>query len=438
MIKMIKDPKNYAWLLVLILWASWLPAGDWARGNHSRDTHLIVTEQQVLALFYQRNLDLIAANFNIDSAEAQEIIAGALPNPVFSFAVSSLSPAIFNNENRNAALPAISPQVQLLIETAGKRRLRVESSELATEAITYDLQDTARILTNAVRRNFYGLLLAQKNLELSNENYARYQEIKKVNETRLQVGDISEIDFARIEVESLKAQSDQDQARTALAQARADLLLLLAWPEDNIEIQAAETWPVANKAIAQAGENQLINKALQHRPDLQAAKARIDQAGKMLMLAKRLKIPDVTVGAFYARDPGNYFTDSAGVSFSVPLPLFYQQKGEISQAHINLDNAQLTVTQTEQKVKADLMKALASWKSADAIAKRFEQSVVSRIKMLRDAQEFAYEKGAVGLLELLDAESDYKLMMLDYYKALGNRSNAWADLLMAYGEEIKL
>ncbi|HEY8097899.1 MAG TPA: TolC family protein, partial [Methylobacter sp.] len=61
-----------------------------------------------------------------------------------------------------------------------------------------------------------------------------------------------------------------------------------------------------------------------------------------------------------------------------------------------------------------------------------------RIEMLRRSQEIAYQKGAVGLLDLIDAERNYKAMMLDYYTALANRSNAWADLLMAYGEEVKL
>jgi cobalt-zinc-cadmium efflux system outer membrane protein len=431
------------WLLIIILWPLVLYAEGASKvsslnTNNLKGSILTVTEQQAIAIFYQRNLDLIAAQFNIDTAEAQEIIAAAMPNPVFTFSISELNPAIFKNQNKDTPLPAISPQIQLLIETAGKRRLRIESSELATEAVAFDLKDTTRVLTNAVRKSFYSLLLTQKYLEVANDNNQRYQEILKVNAIRLKVGDISEIDYTRIEVESLKAQSDQDQAITSLTQARANLLLLLAWPENSVEIQAVEDWPEAKAVIAEAKQDKLLNKALTQRPDLQAARIRIDQAGKMLTLAKRIKIPDVTVGAFYARDPGNFFGDTGGISFSVPLPLFYQQKGEISQARISLDSAQLAVTQAEQKVKSELMKALASWKSADAIAKRFEQSVVERIAALRDAQEYAYEKGAVGLLDLLDAERNYKAMMLDYYTALSNRSNAWADLIMAYGEEVKI
>ena len=402
-------------------------------------TGLAITEQQAIALFYQRNLSLIAAHFNIEDARAQQIIAAAIPNPVFSFSLGSLSPTMFQQQyNHIGSLPAISPQIQQLIETAGKRRLRIESSELATEAVNFDLQDITRVLTNAVRHNYYGLLLAQKTSTVATENYERYREILRVNAIRLKVGDIAETAFTRIEVESLKAQSDQDQAKTGLNQARADLLLLLGWPENSMNIIAVETWAQANNTITKAGQEQLVTQAIERRPDLQAARIRIDQAGKILTLANRLAIPDVTVNAFYQRDPGNFFTDSGGIGFSVPLPLFYRQEGEISKARVALSSSELAVKQVEQSVRADVMKALSTWQSADAISQRFETDVVKRIEMLRKAQEIAYQKGAVGLLDLIDAERNYKAMMLDYYNALANRSNAWSDLLMAYGAELKL
>ncbi|CAA9891738.1 Cobalt-zinc-cadmium efflux system outer membrane protein [Candidatus Methylobacter favarea] len=420
--------------LVLALWTLALRAEI----TPVAESRLALTEQQAIALFYQRNLDLIAASFNIDTALAQEIIAAAIPNPKLSFTISSLSSEMFKKENSHQPLPAVSPQIEQLIETAGKRHLRIESSELATEAVNLDLQDILRVLTNAVRRAYYNLLLAQKTAEVASNNLDRYREILRVNAVRLKVGDIAETGFTRIEVESLKAQGDLDQAQSALNRARADLLLLLGWPENSLEIFAMESWPEAKPQIAQAGQEQLVRQALERRPDLQAARLRIQQAGKMLTLAQRLVIPDVTVSGFYQRDPGNFFTNSGGIGISVPLPLFYKQEGEISKARVGLNSAELALRQIELNVQAEVMKDLSAWRSANAIVQRFEESVLKRIEALRKAQEFAYQKGAVGLLDLIDAERSYKAMMLDYYTALANRSNAWADLLMAYGEEIKL
>jgi outer membrane protein, heavy metal efflux system len=417
--------------MLLASWAITLQAEAVSAGP------LAITEQQAIALFYQRNLGLIAASLNIDDAQAQEIIAAAIPNPVFSLIVSELNPKISRPENRGQAVPAVLPQIQQLIETAGKRRLRIESSELATEAVNFDVQDVARVLTNAVRRSYYNLLLAQKTLKVASDNLERYREILRVNEVRLKVGDVAAVDFIRIEVESLKIQGDQDQARAALNQARADLLLLLGWPENSIEITAVEAWPEAAPEIALARQDQLIERALERRPDMKAARIRIAQAKKMLTLAQRLVIPDVTISAFYERDAGNFFPNSGGVGISLPIPLFYQQKGQISKARVGVTTAELALAQSEQGVRTEVLKASASWQSADAIARRFETSVVKRIETLRKAREIAYQKGAVGVLDLIDAERSYKAIMLDYYTALANRSKAWADLLMAYGEETR-
>jgi len=136
-----------------------------AEAGPALDGQLAITEQQAIALFYQRNLSLIAASLNIDEARAQEIIAAAIPNPVFSLTISELNSKMSQAENRDQPLPAVLPQIQQPIETAGKRQLRIESSELATEAVNFDLQDVVRTLTNAVRRSYYSLILAQKALK---------------------------------------------------------------------------------------------------------------------------------------------------------------------------------------------------------------------------------------------------------------------------------
>ncbi|HTJ54867.1 MAG TPA: TolC family protein [Nitrosospira sp.] len=401
----------------------------------SVEGQLTITEEQAIALFYQRNLSLIAASLNIDNARAQEIIAAAIPNPVFSFTVHELAPKAFAPESRHLAVPALLPQIQQLIETAGKRRLRIESSELATEAVNFDVQDVARVLTNSVRRSFYNLLLAQKTIKVASDNLEHYREILRVNEIRLKVGDVAEMDFVRIEVESLKVQSDQDQARAALNQARADLLLLLGWPENSVEINAVEAWPEASPEIVMIRQDELVQRSLERRPDMRAARVRIAQARKTLTLAQRQVIPDVTISAFYDQDQGNQFPRTGGVGISIPIPLFYQQKGQISQARVGLTSTELALRQAEYDVRAEVMKASAAWKSADAIARRFETSVVKKIETLRRSQELAYQKGAVGVLDLIDAQRSYRAIMLDYYAALSNRSKAWADLLMAYGEE---
>lgn len=419
-----ETPFGIVLLLILCLYAATAaPAQD-----------IPIGEAQTLALFYGRNLDVIAAHYQIDRAEAQEWIAAAIPNPTLSVGANELNGQWNFNPRLGHPGVGFNVAVSQLLETAGKRGLRMESSQLGREAVEADFRDALRVLSNAVRHAFYQLLLAQKIQEIAEDNFGRYEDIVRANRLRLAVGDIAESDLMRVEVESFKAQAELDSAVAEVKKARAELARLLAWPAQSLDFAAIESWPVAADYLDR-DENRLLDAAYAARPDFKAAQLRTRQAEKELELARRLNAPDVTVTAGYVRDPGNVVLDSGVVSVSVPLPVFYQYQGEIGAAAVGLNDARLQAEQTRQAIRGEVVTAYAALRSANAIATRFETQVTQRLEKVRSAAEFAYAKGAASLLELLDAERSYKTMMLDYYSALTDRTLAYADLIKALGEE---
>jgi cobalt-zinc-cadmium efflux system outer membrane protein len=399
---------------------------------------------EALALFYQRNLDLIAAQYNIDQAQAQEVIAAAIPNPTLSFQLSELSPN--PNMGSNATGCSHNPSVSCgpaeyfsfsqLLEVAGKRGLRMQSSGFATQAAESDFKDAVRIFSNMVRDAFYELLRAQKNRQLASEIVEHYQTIFKANSLRLQSGDISESDFLRVKMEAMRAESDFDSAQTAVDQAQANLAMTLRWPDKSLQFEAKEQWPEIVDIGQSLPKEAIISKALQLRPDLAADKFRAEQADKELILARRLKYPDVTVTAGYARDPSNNAVNSAFVGVSVPLPLFYQYKGEADKAAVNLNQSHVTVEQTELGIRNDVVSALATWNSSDKIVRRFEEGLLNDALTVRDSAELAYSHGATSVLDFIEAQRSYKNIMHDYYAALINRTNAYYDLAKSLGIEL--
>lgn len=408
---------------------------------YAQEVQLSVDE--VVALFYQRNLDLIAAQYNIDQARAEQVVAGAIPNPVFGVQVSEIS----NNPNMGSNAtgcnhspsvscgPAVYFSFSQLIEVAGKRGLRMQSSGFATQAAESDLRDAVRIFSNMVRDAYFDLLQAQKNRWLAQEIANHYQQIGQANDLRLKSGDIAEADYLRVKMEGLRAQSDLDSAQAVVEQAQAALAVLLRWPEQSLRIEAKDAWPALADIGQTRDKNELIDRALQQRPDLQADKQRAEQAKKELELARRLKYPDVTVNAGYARDPSNNALNSAFVGFSVPLPLFYQYQGETDKATVSLNQSQLAIEQTELGIRNDVVGALAAWNSADKIVQRFDGGLLDDARSVRDSAELAFRKGATGVLDFIEAQRSYKSVMRDYFAAMINRTNAYYDLGKALGVE---
>ena len=385
---------------------------------------------QALSLFYKRNLDLIAAQYNIDQARAQEIIAAAIPNPNFNVDIEQIAP---NNNNHLGPFHGFS--VTQLIQTAGKRDLKIESSRLGSTAAEEDLQDAVRLLTNSVKKSYFALLLAQKTAEVARENKERYEQLAEVNRLRLQQGDIAESDFLRIDVERLKAESDWNNADAAVQAARSDLAKLLSWPDNALGFLADDAWPDIRALTENTTEERLVEKAISQRPDLAAAKTRIEQAEKQVLLAKRMAVPDVTVGVGYGHDPQNTQDNFATFTMSVPLPVFYQQQGEISQANVNLNNARLDLSQAEQSLRAEVVSSFAKLHAAAQAVERFESQILGKIDHIRDAAELSYNKGATSIIDLIEAERTHKSVLLDYYTALTNRTLIYADLQMAVGDK---
>lgn len=294
-----------------------------------------LTEKQAIGLFYQRNLGLLVARYNIENAMAQEIIASAIPNPTINVEVLEISHNPGQNSTSIGCAQAISGAshncgpaeyytFSQLIEMAGKRGLRMQSTAIATQAAESDFKDAVRILTNMVRDAYYGLLQAQKNRWLAQEIVNYYKDILRDNRLRHQAGDIAESDLLRIEIEAMRAQSDLDNSEAAIEQAQATLAITLNWPDKSMQFVVEEQWPSIKDIGQNLPANALLNKALTLRPDLLADKLRADQAEKDLVRARRLKFPDVTFNAGYARDPGNTVLNTGFMGISIPLPLFYQ------------------------------------------------------------------------------------------------------------------
>src|ERR1700733_13746034 len=164
--------------------------------------------QQAVDLARAKNPTLLSAQQNLFSVKAQEIQAGVRANPYFGFAGSNVTlPA------EGASNPyAYSLQVSRLFERGEKRRWRLDvarSTTAQTDA-QYHLQEQQTVL--AIRQAFTSFVLAKAAKKLADDNLADYRHELDIGRERYKAGDISKLDFERLDLQLAQFESDESNA----------------------------------------------------------------------------------------------------------------------------------------------------------------------------------------------------------------------------------
>ncbi len=394
-----------------------------------------MNEQQILALFMQQNLALMAAKSQVDMATAQVVIAKALTNPTVSLSVAGLGEvrgwgASYWDQPFNNNL-----SVSQLIETAGKRQLRIEGADIGLSAQSLLFTDLVRSLKRDLLNAYYAVVMNQRRVRIYDEILVQLNGMLTANALRWKAGDISETEFRRIELEVFKAKTDVEQAHLDLDLSRQQLNEMLAHGLQWESLTVNDDFPT--RQLPCLKQQQLLDRALAQRADVQAAALAVQQQDTQLRFAEVLKVPDVLVGAQYVHDASAVVRDSAGIGLSVSVPLWHQYQGEVDQARASKRGAEVAFEQLKKQAQTQVSLSFAQFQQKKQVLQRFDQDVISRAKQVRESSVLAYQQGAISLLALLDAENNYRNTMLSYTQALYDQTAAWFNLMYAMGEEGK-
>jgi len=375
--------------------------------------------QQARTLMLERNRELQLARYAVAGAQADITIAGAPPNPTLNLGTARIGSA--GNDDRPLVKRIdASVGVSQLIERGGKRELRTEAAQYAYNAARSDQVDIERQQRAAVDQAYYDLLLAQEKQRISQDTAALFDKTLEAAERRVQAGDLSRADLARLSVDALKARNEVDNARLEQVRAQIALAYLIGLERDANRIQASESWPQLDTPPNLAD----VESVVERRADVQAAQARIQQADKNRALAQSLRTRDITAGVQYDHSPTDNVRNSVGVNVSVPLFTRYYFQGEIRRAETEYMAAQTTLERVRAAAVSQVSGAAGALTSAAERVRRFQQTLLKAAEQASNGAEFAYTRGAIGVMDLLDARRQLHSARLDYATAVADYARA--------------
>jgi len=391
-----------------------------------------ISLEQAINLALSHSHTLKAARTQIRQNQAQEITASLRPNPTLAW--DALFVPVFSPQNFTTDNLSTNQQFDIgasyLIERGGKRHRRTDAAVDATAVTRYQVSDSERTLVFNVAQQFINAQLAQSVLDFAVKDLKSFEETVKISEDRYQAGDISEADLLKIQLQLLQFQTDVSSAEVAKVQALASLRQLLGFdavaPDYEVEGELAYQ-PLA------VNLDDLRLQALKLRPDLLQAIESVKAAQSQIALAKANAKVDLTAGLAYSHVADQ---NSLSATFSIPLPVFDRNQGEIARTGYVLTQSQENAEAESDAVLTDVRNNYEGFATNQKILQLYLSGYLKKAQDSRDISEYAYMRGAASLLDFLDAERSYRSTQLAYRQALANYLVSVEQLKEAVGTRV--
>jgi cobalt-zinc-cadmium efflux system outer membrane protein len=402
-----------------------------------------LTLGQALTIFRTHGLDLLIAEAAAQSAEGDALAAGAIPNPS---ATGGLYHSFFSDglyQTHNGWFVGLGDSNAIEDTLSGKRGLRKGAAEAALAAARLQRADAQRTIEMQVKQQYFQAVAAAAALEFANEIAASTGHTFELNQVRYKSGAISEVDLSRTETAKLEAEQAVDSAGQALRQAKVQLAFLLGQRHafTDFAIDPGQLRFAVPAGLAGMSADQLVDRAIASRPDLQAQESQRTRSARALALAKRQRFPDLGIGVQYAQQGSSSASNAISpptleLSLTGTLPLLYQQQGEIKKAQADGITQDAQAAKLHAQVVADVESAFAAYQTSRGLVARMEGRLLDRAARARQLVELQYQKGAASLLEFLDAQRTYVATKVEYIQDLTAYWNAVFQIEAATATEL--
>jgi outer membrane protein TolC len=373
----------------------------------------------------ERNPTVEAARAAWRAAEARPRIEGALEDPMLEAGLAPLSLGVSDVE------VGYEVELQQRFPFPGKRGLRaaVAAAEARAQHGDYEAArlDTA-LMASMLFDDYWA---AERALEINAEHRRLRKEMMSAAEGQYVAGRIPQQALLTIEVEVTHAEHDQiilDSERdVVIARLNALLHRRVDAPLPPPAREPSRYGLDAERADA------LRAQALELRPELAGARARVEGAAASAGLARRDYLPDVGVGASYSSmwDMPEHRL-MAGVSVNVPLQLG-RRRAAVDAAEAEVIRQRSEQAAAEDRIAAEVETARRRLLEAQHLAHLYETRILpahgDRVRSARAG----FESGDVDFETVIAAERALRDAQLSHVTAVADRGRRSAELDRAVG-----
>jgi cobalt-zinc-cadmium efflux system outer membrane protein len=342
------------------------------------------------ALYFHPEMDIARAQWGV--ARGGRITAGERPNP-------TLNPLVGYNATspRSEVTPWI-PEValELTIETAGKRGIRIAEARHLAEAARWQILSAAWAVRSRLRGALLEVSAAGEMASLLADQEKLQTEFVRLLELQKDAGEVSTYDLTQARVAL-------DQSRLAAieaARAREDAMARLA-ASLGLTRPALEGVTLSFDAFRglepDLPSGEIRRQAVLNRSDILAALAEYEASQSRLKLEIAKQYPDINLGPDYQLDQ----TDSKWtLGLALVLPVFSRNRGPIAEALAGRAESAARFLALQSQVIGELDAAIEDLRAA-VLKSRAAEDLVANLAGQERAARTQREFGEISPLEFL-------------------------------------
>jgi cobalt-zinc-cadmium efflux system outer membrane protein len=356
----------------------------------------------------QRNPGIEAMQAASDAAGARIESAGALDDPMVSYAIAP--------NTAGGPRQGLNQNVQFSQKFPWPGTLDLRSSMATAEAESADQQVAdLRLRLGARARAVYAQwYYVHRALAINAENTTLVTHLRAVADTAYATGQSPQQDVLQAEVELVRLNNQTLELRRLQHTVRAKINGLQNIDPES-EVPAPDDLP---REIPLPTESALQDAALAHYPMLQSLHARIAASGDRVDLAHKSYLPNVTLMAGY-----NSIMDMPAkrltVGIAINIPFGGNHRGEVSEANARLHESEAKLADVHNQLLSDLDQTRATAAQAVATIKLYNGKLLPLIRLNMQAAEADYSGGSSSgdFLKLITAQQQYLMAELELARA---------------------
>ena len=379
-----------------------------------------------LRSFYHSNYDILINRYEIDKSYADHVGSKLFYNPRLTVGRTGMdtSNRLANGENTQDTV-----RLEQLIETGGKRGLRMNAASETLEAVKLAHQDTVRNLLIGFYVVYYNLHQDILNRDLARAEVKRFSRILNIAERRYEAGFLTRLDYTKLRLSAVDLENNLIMIDNQLKND-SEYFGYLVGKGKPLRPQTM----TKEATFKMLQEEDLLKVAYENRYDLLSLDRQIKAAAHNTALTKAMRLPDVTIGAEWEKFSPNYNT-GVGLGLSFDIPVFNRRQGEILRRGAEQKQLENQMIKMRKQILLEIRQALnnygMSFKVFDAYQKRKDE-----MDDLLERTEKSFALGGITVLDLLDTHKTYREFQAKYHQSLA-QSNLNSELINIYTGTIK-